>query len=436
MVQRDAAIFEHNHLAFCFRVAIGLAVVLPFQIGIMSPAGAVALSGEFSGNAQSIELRAVTPELELQVGTAAHESCPCRGTHGATRQQMLASIRIGDLVTAGVTGATSFSSKTASTATTKQTATVSQLSLFGGLVTADALTASTSIEATPDGLSTSDAGTTIVNLVINGAKVSADVPDNTQISLPGIGLVTIKAVDDHAGTQSAGLRVSMLLVDVTQSNTLGLPVGARLVVARSSAGYARTQPAAALGGFASVAKLKASDGTTLDDPTGAGGVGLPNCSGSGGDILTKTVANISVPNLLSVAGGKVTAFGGPTGTTQVVKTKSDLTTISLLAGLITVKSLVAAAQETRMEGASTASAAGSGLRGLMIAGVSIGDIVKPNVKFTLPTIGALTVNEQSQTGDGLDVIGLHVVVTTANLLGLPIGAEIVVGHAYAKAGKF
>jgi hypothetical protein len=436
MVRLNSKALIHSDRFICYRVALGAAVAIPLQFGAMAQAHATPLPGEFSGGAQSIDLEAATPILELQASTAAHETCPCRGTRGLTRQQMLASVRVGDVLAAGVTGATSSAAKTASTATTKQTATVSKLNMLGGLITADALTASASIEATPDRLTTSETGTAIVNLLIDGARISPHVPDNTQVLLPGIGSVTVKAVDDHAGKQRAHLQVSMLLVDVTQANTLGLPVGAKIVVARSTAGYARAQPIAALGGFASVAKVRAGVGTTLDDPTGVGGVGLPNCSGSGGDTLTKSISNIDVPNVLSVATGTTTAFGGPVGSAQVVKTTSDLTSVSVLGGLIKARSLVAAAQVSRTGTESKGSAAGSGLNGLIVAGVSLGKITEPNVRLTLPTLGYVTVNQQSQAGAGLDVTGLHVVVTTANLFGLPVGAELVVGHAFAKAGKF
>ena len=409
--------------------------------GLAGQAAAAPLSGEFTGHARLMAAGGVDIALAFQIATASHESCGCRGTSGVTRTATASSVSIGpsgSIATAATSATSAYGTKTASTAATLQTATVTKLNLLGGLITADALTASAGVSATATRLAASDAGTTIANLVIAGKTIDPNTPDNTEVILPGIGSVVVRATEQGVGKLKAHLLVDMLLVKVGQANSLGLPVGAKLAVAQAYAAYSRAQPAAALGGFASAAVVRGNAGPLVDETAGRGSaVGIPDCDGTGGATLTRSVSDINLPGFLTVDAATTTAFGGTIGSGIGSKTSATLTNVSFLGGLVRATSLTSVAQESRSGSVSTASTAGSGFNGLTIGGLPVNLNTPPNTQLTLPSLGSVIVNEQIQLGPNtVEVNALHVVVGKLNLFGLPVGTEIVLGHAIAQATKF
>ncbi len=417
-----------------FAVAVGLAVPL----AIAMPAKADKISGVFGGSAKSIGVSGASEDISLALHNAASQGCPCRGTRGVVEEKTTSSINAQGVLSVKTTDATAYGDKTRTAATTTQSSTVTGLNLLGGLITADALQAVASVNATPDKLTKSDAGTTITNLVVNGTPVAPDVPDNTVLTLPGIGTVTVKAVNTGKNSQQAQESVQMLLVEVSKTNSFGLPVGAKLVIAQAKASYERKQPEVALSGGGSGLHANADAGTLLDEAAGsAGSIGIPGCSGTNGKTLTKSVTNIDVPGLLAIGTITNTAFGGMKGKATVAATSSTTSNVSLLGGLLTATSIAAFAQESSTGGADTPSTAGSGFTGLAIAGLPVDPNTPPNTSLSLPGIGSVIVNEQLLNArSAVQVNGLHIKVTQQNALGLAVGAQVIVAHASAVARKF
>ena len=273
------------------------------------------------------------------------------------------------------------------------------------------MTAVASVDATADNFSESDAGTSFTNLVVAGTKVDASVPDNTVITLPGLGSVTVKAVSGNSGKKKEKLFVGVLSIVITQANAFGLPLGAKLVIAEASAGYSRFQPTTALTGSAS--------GVVINGGHAGGDVGLPGCSGTDGVTKTRTVSSLDVANIVSADTVTSTAFGAPVGSALVAKTSATLSNVTLLKGLITAKSLSAVAQESRTGTVSTASSAGSGFEQLTIAGIPVDSATPPNTTIKLPALGYVVVNEQiQQRGARLVVEALHVLVEPTSSSGV------------------
>ena len=73
---------------------------------------------------------------------------------------------------------------------------------------------------------------------------------------------------------------------------------------------------------------------------------------------------------------------------------------------------------------------------LVIGGIPVGQNPPPNTQIQLPLLGYVTLNEQipgnPKNNVPLTVNALHIYVTTAGL-GLPAGAELIIGHATALA---
>src|SRR5205823_914421 len=115
---------------------------------------------------------------------------------------------------------------------------------------------------------------------------------------------------------------------------------------------------------------------------------------------------------------------------------SDVHDISLLGALITASEVKAVSTTSQNGNSFHSSAAGSSLVNLIIAGgLPINVVPAPNTTFQLAGFGRVVLNEQIESGTSssatkkLTVNMIHVYVTIANNLGIPVGTQIIVAHA-------
>jgi hypothetical protein len=339
-----------------------------------------------------------------------------------------------------VTLSTVFTEKTATTARIQDTATITGLNAFNGLITASSVKAVANVSATAASMAASPQGSAFVNLKIGGNAIAADVAPNTVVNLPGLGTATLKKVRRSGDFASLGrILVEMITVDVTRSNSFGLRVGARIVVAHAVSAFSRTQPAAVVGGQAYAALANARIGDDLQNRIGKAAFVVIGCEGTGGQTLTNNISSFDVGSVLSLGNGVTTAFGGPLeGGGTRARTTATVEDVSLLGGLITATAVKAVAQETFKNGVRTRSTAGSGFVALRIGTFSVPADTPPNTGRQLSGLGRVVINEQvvPSSGGRTQVNGLHVFVTTANSFGLPVGSEIILAHADALAARF
>jgi hypothetical protein len=404
----------------------------------ISAARADDLPGAFHGNAYATSANVKAGSIAASLANSAFQGCPCNGTDGQTLTSEVDDISAGNVLSANKTLSTAFTSKTASTAQVENTASVNGLNMLGGLITADGIDAVAAISATAASMTSSTEGSGFRNLVIAGQSVPADVPPNTTIPVPGIGSVTLNKITTKGAFKKGGeISVEMLTLAVNTRNNLGLPLGAKIVLAHAAAGFVRVQPDAVYDGQAFVAQAGGSIGNDLRNKIGRAALLNIDCLGTAGKTLTNSVANVDGNGLLSMEGGMTTAFAGPEGDAFVSRTTTSGSSFNLLGGLIKVDGLQAVAQSSLKDGVATGSADGSGFTGLTVAGIPVPVTTPPNTKLNLPLLGNLVVNEQTVRSDGsVTVNGLHIHITTANLLGLPVGTELTVAHASASVAPF
>jgi hypothetical protein len=118
---------------------------------------------------------------------------------------------------------------------------------------------------------------------------------------------------------------------------------------------------------------------------------------------------------------------------------SSIAGVNLLGGLITA-SAVHATSTARATGTTLSSSGSSGLVGLKVAGQTVTVGTTANTKINLAGLGSVTVNQQNETKNGdhisRSVIALHIVISSSNVLGLPIGSDIKVGYAAAGLARY
>ncbi|PYK39183.1 MAG: hypothetical protein DME49_05190 [Verrucomicrobia bacterium] len=149
-----------------------------------------------------------------------------------------------------------------------------------------------------------------------------------------------------------------------------------------------------------------------------------------------TVLTASLPPLFTTGVINTTADGKilPDGTLQSTAT-ADVHDASLLGGVITADEVKAVSTTTHDATGFHTSAAGSTFANLVVAGVPILVNPAPNTVINLPGFGHVVLNEQISKVKGttasLTVNMIHVFIEQANALGIPIGTEIIVSHAFS-----
>jgi hypothetical protein len=270
--------------------------------------------------------------------------------------------------------------------------------------------------------------------------VPDNTPPNTQLPVPGLGTATVYEVTNSGdGTNSTGIQVHMLDIAIEQKNSFNLPVGAHITVGNASAGYNREAIQHVVGGSAYIATASLDLLNLLPDFGNLGAIAIGACDGTGGSTKTNTFAGVNEAGLISLGAGKTTAYGDATknGKTGIAQTTAEIANVALLAGLIGADGIKAEATETVQGHKVTQSTAGTTFANLVVAGVPIPANPPPNTSIPLPLLGTLVVNEQiagnSAKNEPLQVNALHLTVSSTNTFGLPVGAEVIIGHAQALA---
>lgn len=96
-----------------------------------------------------------------------------------------------------------------------------QVSVLGGLISADVVVAMASSYVNGAGAASDAAGSGFANLVVNGVPVTTDVAPNTRVDLPGVGYAVLNEQSGTGdGVTTSGIAVNMIHV-VLQTLTGG-----------------------------------------------------------------------------------------------------------------------------------------------------------------------------------------------------------------------
>lgn len=99
------------------------------------------------------------------------------------------------------------------TSSAQSTSELEQVSVLGGLITADVVTAIASSYRNATGAASNADGSGFVNLIVNGVALTTDVAPNTRIDLPAVGYVVLNEQQRTGdGVSSSGMKVNMIHV--------------------------------------------------------------------------------------------------------------------------------------------------------------------------------------------------------------------------------
>jgi hypothetical protein len=162
------------------------------------------------------------------------------------------------------------------------------------------------------------------------------------------------------------------------------------------------------------------------------------CIGTEGLTVSRSVAQLSVPGVLSAGTIAGTAFSDRTATRAIVQDVSTITGFRALGGLIAADAIKADATVNATPSAIALNGGNSGFTNLRIAGTPIPANVASNTKVPLPGFGTATLKRITKIGGGAQNSGsvrvemLVVDFASGNLLGFPAGSRIIVGSAFSR----
>ena len=301
------------------------------------------------------------------------------------------------------------------TSSATATSTTHSVNLLGGLIKTGAVTQRATAAETSGSWSASGSAT-FTGLTIGGKSESANPAPNTKINLAGIGTAYLNYQVKLVSNTGSSMNSDAIVVEVTVKNSLGVPVGATIIV-----GHASVTGAGPLSGTLAGSAY----GTAVSGPEGVLGASYPvgvGCMGSSSN--QNAGAGVSFGPLTT---GVITdtATGTDNATTLSAMTGSSVSNLKV-AGILSFGGVKANASATKtVSGVSTSGSVT--LTNPKLLGTSVPVLpTHPSANYTVKVNGiTLVMNRQVKTANGITVQALY-------LTGQSIGT-IVIGSASAAA---
>ncbi len=154
----------------------------------------------------------------------------CGTSQYLTQTATAAGVTLVPLVSGGAVN----SSVSSSSEQAQAQANTTSISLLGGLISAQAITAVSTTTLDNNGnFQSSTAGSNFGNLVVLGRVYNGTVPANTRINLPLLGYVVLNEQIANVTSYSSTMTVNMVHVYVTVGNLLGLQLGTQVIVSNA-----------------------------------------------------------------------------------------------------------------------------------------------------------------------------------------------------------
>ena len=172
--------------------------------------------------------------LGLSSGAYMPSDISCLGGSSQAQSDTFSSPTVG---TAGQVSDSSSGQITPTQATVMAESDISNMNLLQDQIKGDK--ANVQASAVWNGTGAGSATTNLYNFFIAGHSTQQSPPPDTRISLPGLGYVVLN--EQYINVTPAGVFVEVIAIDIniTQTNTLGLPVGARIIMGHADASVQR-----------------------------------------------------------------------------------------------------------------------------------------------------------------------------------------------------
>ncbi|WP_269048545.1 choice-of-anchor P family protein [Paenarthrobacter sp. Z7-10] len=366
----------------------------------------------------------VNADRSLVSGPTAYSSISCTSATGKTSTNNVAAANIPTV------GVAVTSVKTLLTTTGKRAeanSTVAGANLLGGLITAGAITSTSSADKSTTGAFSGTNRTTIVNLKVLGLPIGVSPAPNTIIDLKvpllgSLGTITLNGQDKRLVNGTYQVSTAALRVQILKSGLPGLKIGTDIRLGVSTARLTPPQAGYLTGnGFSTKASL-------LNGLVGSGATAYAPVKCSGGT-STANVAGATISGVLT-AGAATTNTTGILTPTLKVSVTNTVAGLNVLNGLVTVDAIKAETSASRAPSGGTVTLTDtSTFTNLKITGfTAIKASVAPNTVVQVPGLGEVTLHKVVKTSSSVTVTMIQIVLNQARG-SLPTGSKIQIGYS-------
>ncbi len=327
---------------------------------------------------------------------------------------------------------TSITTTEGSTSDTAQTlVSVQGVNVLSGLITANQIHGEVASTITATVATSSVVDASFSGLTIAGNAINGTPGPNTTVQLANLGYVVLNETGITNGTDYTYAGLNMIDLYVTRSNSQGLPVGARIVIGDVNSSQQRLlQPTVVEAhsyGFNVVSQ--SGNGSVSSTPSAPANL---DCTGG---TAQNGVAGVSSQQAGSVGAVNDTVSGQIASPTTKSTGVANVVNPNLLGGLIHGSAVTATANA--MYNGSGSGSASTQLVNMTIAGIPVSRSPVANTRISLLGFGYVVLNEQTHSfnssGATETVNGVDIYITQTNIKGIPIGTQIILGHATASA---
>ena len=351
----------------------------------------------------------------------------CTTMPGKTNSDSAASTNVPDV---GTVGAVSTSVRSVTHSPSDQhaiaTSTTNGINLFGGAVTASAVTAQADVKYTGSGY-TYTPTVKLVGLEVGGLPVSNSPSANQTVTLPdGLGVMTLNSQRITSSNGLHQLSVYALRLTVAAGNTLGIAAGSQVTIGYASALIRLTTHALPYG--KAYGTLVQVGDTVQSGPTAP--VYLP-CGGTAGTTVDNSTASVTPSDALDASNVHTYASSSDTSSLVYAHTRSTVESASLLTDVVQVTGVDARSQVSRSSsGAMTYTTTGTTIGTVKINGVTRPVTTQPNQAITIDGVGTLYLFRVVRVGTEQRVYAVELILSQ-EVDGVPAGTVIAVGAARA-----
>ena len=286
-----------------------------------APATEAAAATRYAYSGDAYGTRVV--DRNVTSGRSAPVVLGCTTQAGLHKSNTVANVNASPVLTSGAvfTNADTFASPTKS----RTTATVENVNLLDGAITATAVRSQSNTSGDGTGFRTSDDGTSFVDLSVLGTPIAATVAPNTRINLPDVGYVVLNEQVRKETPNSASLTVNAIHLVITQ----GVRDGTDAIVAHATSGL-HGPIVGPLYGFAYGSRAKVGNAVT----SGPSFRQIMPCLGTNGNLRVNTGAGVSLPDVFSTGAIRNTARGTVNASTAKGETTSTVDRANVLNRLV------------------------------------------------------------------------------------------------------
>lgn len=346
----------------------------------------------------------------------------------------VATLSLGSYANSGNAQTSIMTSQGSTSATVQTVASVQNVNVLSGLITAKQLQAEVASTITA-----TDATSSVVNASFNGLTVAGNAINttpgpNTTVQIANLGYVVLNETGLTSGADYTYAGLNMIDLHVTLANSQGLPIGSQIILGQVNSSQQRLAQPTVVDAHSYGFNITGQSGSGSVSSTPAAPANL-DCTGGyaqNGAASTSSQQVGSAGTINDTVSGQIT----PSGTTATGS--ANVANPSLLGGLVHGSQVTATANASWNNTGS--GAASTDLTNMTIDGIPASRSPGANTRVSLPGVGYVILNEQTSSANSSGatetVNAVDIYVTQTNIFGIPIGTQIILGHATASAYSF